>query len=162
MKKKKVITLVLFFALIFAMTALIEAKVVNVDIKEKCDFTSIDTGISSLISELNSNITYTDFISNSGYSAVELIVGKVNTYYFIYDKADGTVKKADSANADFTVKMTCRQMNNIIYAYNSDNPKINGIKFNRMVLNRIPMKVKSDLLNQCFKTPWCMNRILGK
>lgn len=159
--KSKIIALMICFALVFAMTALVEGKV-NVDVKEKCDFSTITAGISSLIGELNSNPQYTEFIAKSGYSAVELIVGKTNVYYFIYDKTDGEVKQVDSANADFTMKATCRQINRIAYFYNSDNPKVNSIKLNRMILNIIPQKVKDVILKQCFDTPWCMNRILGK
>ena len=131
------ISVILCFAMVFATMAFVEGKV-NVDIKEKCDFTAINSGIDSLLAELNSNAQYTDFIANSKYSAVELVVGKTNAYYFIYDKSDGKVKQVENAQADFTMKATCKQM------------------------NRVPQKVKSDILTQCFKTDWCMNRILGK
>lgn len=155
------IAIILCFALVFATIALVEGKV-KVEIKEQCDFTAINAGINDVIKELNSNSDYTDFIANSGYNAVKLVVGKVNVYYFIYDAETKQVGEVSSAQEDFTIKATCKQMNKIVDAYNSDNPKINSIKFNRMILNRIPMKVKSKLIDQCFKTPWCLNRILGK
>jgi hypothetical protein len=154
--KKRIITLMLCFVLVFAMAGAVEAKITLSG--NKCDLNVIDAEISNVLSHVNSNTQYTEFIANSNYSAVKLIIDKKNASYFIYNKDTKQVEQADSTiKENFTVKVTCKQMMKIIKDYNSD-----SLKLNRAILNRIPMKVKSNILKQCFDTGWCINKLLGK
>jgi hypothetical protein len=150
--KNSTITLMICLTLVLAMTSLVEAKRTN-----KCDFNVIDTGMDNLLNKINSNTNYTDFIANSNYSAVKVVIDKKNIYYFVYDNKTNKAKKVEYAQENFTIKATCKQIEKVIKDSGSDSPKLN-----RAILNRIPMKVKSNLVGQCFKTEWCMNKILGK
>lgn len=153
----KVIILLLCITMILSLNAMIVDAKVKVELKEECDYSAISAGTSNLIDELNSNAQYLDFIAKSDYHAVKLVIDKTNTEYFVYDTTDGKVKQVDSAKEDFTIKVTCRQINNIVQAYDTQSSR-----FNRMILNRVPMKAKSAMFTQCFGTDWCKNKILGK
>jgi hypothetical protein len=150
--KNNIITLMICLTLVFAMASLVDAKIIN-----KCDFNTIDTGINNLLNKINSNTNYTDFIANSNYSAVKVVIDRTHTYYFIYDSEAKQAKQVEGAQENFTIKATCKQIEKVIKDSSSDSPKLN-----RAILNRIPMKVKSNLIGQCFKTEWCTNKILGK
>lgn len=153
--KNKTIVFALCFILVFASIAFVEAGLFNrnKEAKEKCDLSVLEAKIPTLLTEVNSDQKYLDFISQSGYDAVKLVAGD-KTYYFIYENNE--VKQAESVeDTDFTVKINCNRINKIIESYNN-----NDSKHIRMIINQIPGRVKIKLFKQCMATEWCKNEIL--
>lgn len=145
---KKIISIILCFALVFALVGIVDAKK---EVKETCDTSFMDPLIIQGLSEINSNPQYLEFIENSKYSVVKILVDK-REYYFVYE--EGAVKQTQNAEEDFSVKINCNQMKKLVEAYN--NQDSNLIK---MVVKQIPLRVKVNLARQCMKTEWCKNQI---
>jgi hypothetical protein len=154
--KSKIIILLLCITMILSFNAMIVDA--RLTLGNQCDLSVVENGMNKIMGDINANSQYTDFIANSSYKVVKLTIDKKNDYYFMYNKDTKKVEQSSSAiQEDFTIKVTCKQMTKVVKDYNSESPK-----FNRAILNRIPMKVKSNILNECFETPWCVNRLLGK
>jgi hypothetical protein len=156
----KVVIFLLCIVMVLSFNAIVvDAKITlsGLVIREKCDLSAVESGMDQIMTNVNANPQYTKFIEDSDYKTVKLVVDKTNDYYFQYNKDTKQVERVTSAQEDFTIKVKCRQINKVIEDYNSDSPKLN-----RAILNRVPQKIKSDILTQCFATPWCVNKLLGK
>jgi hypothetical protein len=156
----KVVILLLCIVMILAFDAMVvnaQITLNGLSIGEKCDLPAVESGMDQIMANVNANPQYTKFIGDSDYKTIKLVVDKTNDYYFQYNNDTKQVERVGSAQEDFTIKARCKQITKVIKDYNSDKPKLN-----REILNRIPQKVKSDILTQCFATPWCVNKLLGK
>jgi hypothetical protein len=149
--KRGIVAFILCFVIVFSLTS-VDAKWFNKNSdKEKCDISFIDSGMDEALGVVNSNPKYLEFINQSKYDAVKLIMDKT-VYYFVYE--NGEVKQVESAEEDFSIKVNCNHINKIINAYNSQDPKLK-----KMILNRIPIMVKINLVGQCMDTEWCKNEV---
>jgi len=144
---KKILTFLLCFALCFSLIGIVEAK----KVKEKCDHEFVASGISELLTKINSNPDYVDFIRNSEYSSVKAVIGG-RDYYFLY--SDGAVKQVEVANNDFTIRLNCKELEVIIKAYETQDPK-----FKKKIIKQLPFRVKVSLFNQCMHYDWCKEKV---
>jgi hypothetical protein len=153
--KNKILVIILCLVFAFALISFAEAKRVNTD-KGACNLTLIDSKITNGLTKLNANQKYLDFIAQSNYDAVRIIIDKQN-YYFIYNNETWKAEQVSTAQQDFTVKLSCNNVKKIMDAYNSNNPK-----FMSMAASKLPVRVRMHLFNQCMKTPWCKEQVFGK
>ncbi len=144
---KKTVALMLCFILAFALVGIVESK----KTKEKCELGSIESGIAEVLNEVNSNPQYLEFIENSKYDSVRVVIDK-KEYYFVYENNE--VKQAESAEEDFSIKINCNEMNRLIKAYENEDPKLK-----RKIISQIPGRVKVNLFRQCMNTEWCKNQV---
>jgi hypothetical protein len=147
---KKILAFILCFVLVFALAGVLEAKT-DYKNQPQCDMEVIDSKISGLLNEINSNTQYLEFIGDSEYDSVKAVLNK-KSYYFIY--ADNQVKQVEVANQDFTIKLNCNELNRLIQNYEDKDPK-----FKKRAISQIPLGVKINLINQCMSTKWCKEQV---
>lgn len=156
--KNKALILLACFMLVFALVGSVEAGLFNKnkeakENKEKCDLSAMEALVPDALAKVNgADQKYLDFIAQSKYDAVRIIAGG-NVYFFVYENNE--VKQVQTAEQDFTIKASCKKVNKIMDAYNSENPKLV-----KMIIGEIPGRVKVNILKQCMATEWCKNEIL--
>jgi|GEM_PF-1755675 len=119
---------------------------------EKIDRVFLDNLVSGFIKLANEEEKYLQFIADSNYDSVELIIDK-KAYYLEYNPELNQVVETEPKATDFIMKISARKLNKAFELYQEGNFKGAAMK----VVGEIPRKVKINLFKQCMETEWCKN-----
>lgn len=117
---------------------------------ERVDRVFLDTLVSGFVELANEEEKYLQFIADSNYNSVELIIDK-KEYYFEYDSGLNKIVETEAKETDFSMKINARKFNKALLLYQEGNLKGAAMK----VVGEIPRRVKIDLFKQCMETEWC-------
>lgn len=114
----------------------------------------LDTLFEKGLNAINEEEKYLDFIAESGYSSVTLLITK-NPYYFEYNKGKNEVTEltnvSQEVETDFTVKINKREYYKLKISYEEGDYGELSLR----LMNQLPGKVKIKLFQQCMETEWC-------
>jgi uncharacterized protein (UPF0333 family) len=111
---------------------------------------SIDSILANITDYINKEPRYTDFIRDSKYHSVGLIIAK-KAYYFEYNAEQGKVMQSEERETDFTVKINKKKLNKIMGLYEGKSYHEAAMH----LIGELPRKVKINLFKQCMSTDWC-------
>jgi hypothetical protein len=118
----------------------------------------VESFISSILNSateiVKTDNQYRDFMQNSKYDSVQLVIGDI-PHYIKYDLIEDKFVETGKMQTDFVMKISKRKFNNIIALYNVGYYEDAANYF----VEGVPKKVKTSFLNQCMNTGWCKNLI---
>ncbi len=117
---------------------------------EVVDQAYVESSIQEFIDKANEEEKYLNFIADSGYKSMELIIAK-QSYYLEYNPETNQVMQTEAKETDFTMKISAKKFNKIIELYKEGDVKGAAMK----IVGEIPRRVKIDLFKQCMNTEWC-------
>ncbi len=119
---------------------------------EKIDKEFLDNHVTEVVSIVNKNEKYLQFINNSKYNSMNLIIDK-KSYCLEYDSKSKKIIQVEPKETDFTMKVSTKKFKKTYDLYEEGKYKEAGMK----VMGDIPRKVKINLFKQCMETDWCRN-----
>jgi len=150
-----IIIVAVLMALLYLASVLMEINMTGNSIsslfkKESVDKQFLDTLITGLVNSVNEQEKYLEFIEESEYDSMELIIDK-NVYYLEYNHESEEVVETGEKECDFAMKISARKFNKALEKYQQGDVEGAAMK----VVGEIPRRVKFNLFEQCLNTPWC-------
>ncbi|KHO53799.1 MAG: hypothetical protein QT05_C0001G0021 [archaeon GW2011_AR13] len=108
--------------------------------------------VNNLTEKINNDNNYLDFISSSKYNSVKLIAGE-EVYYLEFNK--GELKSVVEMKTDVTIEFTNEEFEEFMNAYEEED--VGELK--NIILDKLPFRVKLNVLFQCMRTSWCRKMI---
>ena len=108
--------------------------------------------VNNLTEKINNDNNYLDFISSSKYNSVKLIAGE-EVYYLEFNK--GELKSVVEMKTDVTIEFTNEEFGEFMNAYEEED--VGELK--NIILDKLPFRVKLNVLFQCMRTSWCRKMI---
>ena len=118
--------------------------------KQQIDQSYVESIIEQGVENLNKEEKYLQFINDSKYNSIELIIDK-ESYYLEYDTELNKIFLVEQQDVDFSIKISKRKFNKAVSLYEQGNVKGAAMK----IVGEIPRIVKIDLFKQCMETEWC-------
>ncbi|HPD81675.1 MAG TPA: hypothetical protein PK357_01095 [Candidatus Pacearchaeota archaeon] len=113
--------------------------------------------IDETLIEVNNEPAILEFISQSRYQSVEIIIGD-KRYYLEYNSEEGKIIQTQEKETDFKIKASEKEVNKMIELYEAMEYRALGMK----ILKKIPWKVKITLFRECKATDWCRDEVFGR
>jgi len=108
--------------------------------------------VNNLTEKINNDNNYLDFISSSKYNSVKLIAGE-EVYYLEFNK--GELKPVVEMKTDLIIEFTNEEFEEFMNAYEEED--VGELK--NIILDKLPFRVKLNVLFQCMRTSWCRKMI---
>ena len=108
--------------------------------------------VNNLTEKINNDNNYLDFISSSKYNSVKLIAGE-EVYYLEFNK--GELKPVVEMKTDLIIEFTNEEFGEFMNAYEEED--VGELK--NIILDKLPFRVKLNVLFQCMRTSWCRKMI---